>query len=219
MEEKITITAISGWAVPETWFASQIQEAFPNSKVQVVYPDNPEDEDEARNILGCSPSQLYIGYSLGSLWLLKHQNFLSQNCHKAIIAPILAFLNTRQLGGKTSVAQLKYLIKILNSDSNKTDVLRDFFFHADLPYPESQIKDIPERSILIKGLKFLENNSVTGKETNDFLSIIGENDTFLDAGVLRGHIPHLEIVKGAGHSPGPLLKQLANSLANKTHFS
>ena len=58
-------------------------------------------------------------------------------------------------------------------------------------------------------MKFLANNSVTGKETNEFLSIIGENDTFLDAGILRGHIPHLEILEDAGHSPTPLLKQLA----------
>jgi hypothetical protein len=214
MEEKITITAISGWAVPETWFAEQIRKAFPGSDVHVVYPENPENEEEAQNILSRFPTQLYIGYSLGSLWLLKYQDHLPANCHKAILAPILAFLNTGRLGGKTSEAQLKYLIKILSQDSNKPDVLRDFFFHADLPYPENQIKEIPSRKTLIRGLKFLENNSVTGKETNDFLSIIGENDTFLDAGVLRGHIPHLEIVENAGHSPIPLLKQLAKILLN-----
>jgi hypothetical protein len=214
MEEKLTITAISGWAVPETWFAEQIKEAFPGSEIHVVYPENPENEEEAQNILSRSPSQLYIGYSLGSLWLLKYQDHLPPSCHKAILAPILAFLETGRLGGKTSEVQLKYLIKILRRSSNETDVLRDFFFHADLPYPENQIKEIPEIKILIRGLKFLENNSVTGKETNDFLSIIGENDTFLDAGILKGHIPHLEIVEDAGHSPIPLLKKLAKTMLN-----
>lgn len=212
MEDKLTITAISGWAVPETWFAEQIREAFPDSEVHVIYPENPDDEEEAQNILNRLPTQLYIGYSLGSLWLLKYQEHLPLNCHKAILAPILAFLNTGRLGGKTSEAQLKYLIKILSRDSNQSEVLRDFFFHADLPYPENQIKEIPGRNILIRGLKFLENNSVTGKETDDFLSIIGENDTFLDAGTLKGHIPHLEIVEDAGHSPIPLLKQLAKKM-------
>ena len=106
------------------------------------------------------------------------------------------------------------MIKILSNEFSKTNVLRDFFFNADLPYPESQIEEIPERNILIKGLKFLQNNSVTGKETNDFLSIIGENDTFLDAGALKDHIPHLEIVKDVGHSPTPLLKQLAKRMLN-----
>ncbi len=212
MEDKLTITAISGWAVPETWFAEQIREAFPDSEVHVIYPENPDDEEEAQNILNRLPTQLYIGYSLGSLWLLKYQEHLPLNCHKAILAPILAFLNTGRLGGKTSEEQLKYLIKILSRDSNQSEVLRDFFFHADLPYPENQIKEIPGRNILIRGLKFLENNSVTGKETDDFLSIIGENDTFLDAGTLKGHIPHLEIVEDAGHSPIPLLKQLAKKM-------
>ena len=144
--------------------------------------------------------------------MIKYQEHLPINCHKAILAPILAFLNTGRLGGKTSETQLKYLIKILSRDSNQSEVLRDFFFHADLPYPENQIKEIPGRNILIRGLKFLENNSVTGKETDDFLSIIGENDTFLDAGTLKGHIPHLEIVEDAGHSPIRLLKQLAKKM-------
>jgi hypothetical protein len=214
MEKKLTITAISGWAVPVTWFENQIEEAFPNSDIHVIYPENPEDKEEAENILNRLPAQLYIGYSLGSLWLLKYQDYLPANCHKAILAPILAFLNTGQLGGKTSETQLKYLIKILSQSPNETDVLRDFFFHANLPYPENQIKEIPERKVLIRGLKFLENNSVTGKETNDFLSIIGENDTFLDAGILKDHIPHLEIVEDAGHSPIPLLKQLAKQMLN-----
>lgn len=214
MEEKLTITAISGWAVPKAWFAEEIKEVFPNSEVHVVYPENPESEEEAQTILSRLPAKLYIGYSLGSLWLLKYQDHLPSNCHKAILAPILAFLNAEGLGGKTSKIQLKYLIKILSQNESKTDVLRDFFFHADLPYPESQIEEIPGRNILINGLNFLANNSVTGKETNDFLSIIGENDTFLDAGVLRDHIPHLEIIKDAGHSPTLLLKQLAKRILN-----
>ena len=76
MEEKLTITAISGWAIPESWFAEQIKDAFPGSNVNVVYPKNPDNEQEARNILSRSPAKLYLGYSLGSLWLLKYQDCL-----------------------------------------------------------------------------------------------------------------------------------------------
>lgn len=209
MKEKLTITAIPGWAIPITWYADQIKQAFPNSVVQVVYPGNPEEEEEAKYILNGTPSQLYIGYSLGSLWLLKYQTYLPGNCHKAILAPILAFLNKYDLGGKTSETQLKYLIKILKGSSSKKEVLQNFFFHADLPYPETQIDEIPDRKTLIKGLEFLKNNSVTGKETNNFLSIIGENDIFIDAETLKRHIPQLNIVEGAGHSPNLLLRQLA----------
>ena len=93
MEEKLTITAISGWAIPKTWFAEQIKTAFPNAKIQVVYPENPEEKEEARYILNRYQSKLFIGYSLGSLWLLKYQNYLPQYCEKAILAPFLALLN------------------------------------------------------------------------------------------------------------------------------
>ena len=51
MEEKHKITAISGWAIPRTWYAEQIQKAFPYSNIQVIYPENPEDEEEAKYLL------------------------------------------------------------------------------------------------------------------------------------------------------------------------
>ncbi len=210
MEKRLTITAISGWAIPETWFEEQINNVFIDADTRIIYPKNPENKEEARQVLNQYPSDLYIGYSLGSLWLLKYQEFLPQNCHKALLAPILGFLDSSKLGGKTTEAQLKYLIKILKNSSDETEILRDFFFHANLPYPETQIHEIHKREILINGLEFLNNFSVTGKETNDFLSIIGENDTFVDPETLKVHIPHLKIIKGAGHSPTLLLKQLAN---------
>ena len=211
----LTITAISGWAVPETWYADQVKQAFPNSDLKIVYPEDPENSEEAKSILSGFKSQLYIGYSLGSLWLLKYQCYLPQNCQKAIIAPILAFLDKADMGGKTSESQLKYLIKVLAGSSSKMQVLRDFFYHADLPYPESQVHEIRDRETLIKGLEFLQNSSVTGKETNEFLSIIGENDIFIDAETLKVHIPHLEIMSGVGHSPIPLLNQLAQTLQDR----
>ena len=46
-----------------------------------------------------------------------------------------------------------------------------------------------------------------------FVAVDGEG-LFLDAVVLRQHIPHLEIIKDAGHSPTPLLKQLAKRILN-----
>ena len=212
MEKNITITAISGWAIPETWFAEQLKFAFPNSRLKIIYPENPASREEAKNILRLSPSQLYIGYSLGSLWLLKYQNFLPKNCQKAIISPILAFLDKGNLGGKTSESQLKYLIKLLTRCSNYEEVLRKFYFDAKLPYPDEHSHESRDSKILIKGLEFLKDSKVTGKETNDFISIIGEDDAFVDAGVLKSHIPHLKVIKGAGHSPMPLLNKLAKYL-------
>ena len=212
MEKNITITAISGWAIPENWFAEQLKIAFPNSKLKIIYPENPSSKEEAKNILRLFPSQLYIGYSLGSLWLLKYQRFLPKNCQKVIISPILSFLDKGNLGGKTSESQLKYLIKLLIRSSNYDEVLRKFFFDAKLPYPETHIHEIRDKKILIKGLEFLKDSSVTGKDTNEFISIIGEDDTFVDAEILKNHIPQLQIIKGVGHSPIPLLNKLAKYL-------
>ena len=110
----LTITAISGWAVPESWFAEQVKSSFPNSDIKIIYPENPGSAEEAKIILNQFQSQIYIGYSLGSLWLLKYQQFLPKNCKKAIIAPILAFLNKKNLGGKTSESQLKSLMNFLS---------------------------------------------------------------------------------------------------------
>jgi len=212
MEKNITITAISGWAIPQSWFAEQLKFAFPNSQLKIIYPENPSSKEEARNILKLFPSQLYIGYSLGSLWLLKYQSFLPQDCKKALISPILAFLDKGNLGGKTSESQLKYLIKLLTRSSNYEEVLRKFFFDAKLPYPEAYAHEIVDKAILIKGLQFLKDSSVTEKDTNEFISIIGEDDTIVDAEVLKKHIPHLKIIKGVGHSPIPLLNKLAKYL-------
>ena len=47
----LTITAISGWAVPENWFAEQVKTAFPNSDLKVFYPEEPENSEEAKKIL------------------------------------------------------------------------------------------------------------------------------------------------------------------------
>ena len=53
----LTITAISGWAVPETWFAEQVKSSFPNSDIKIVYPENPENAEEAKFILSQFQSQ------------------------------------------------------------------------------------------------------------------------------------------------------------------
>ena len=76
MDNISTITAISGWALPRKWFANEVATAFPGAKIQVIYPETPEKIEEAEIILRQYPADLYIGYSLGSLWLLKYSHLL-----------------------------------------------------------------------------------------------------------------------------------------------
>jgi len=80
MREPQSITAISGWALPPQWFEEQIQQVFPGKPVKGIYPLHPGDSREAKHLLQNISSDLIIGYSLGSLWLAKYQNFLPGGC-------------------------------------------------------------------------------------------------------------------------------------------
>ena len=217
MDNILTITAISGWALPRKWFADEVTNAFPGTRVQIIYPESPESLEEARVLLGRYPADLYIGYSLGSLWLLKYRHLLPDTCIKALLAPILSFLNNDHLGGKTSETQLKYLIRSLKQGSDQSSTAKSFFLHSGLPFLEEKIEDIPDREVLLRGLKFLKTCKARREDAKNFLSILGENDIFINVDILRTHIPDLDIVPGVGHAPGNLLKQLAGRLNWKTH--
>jgi hypothetical protein len=217
MDNISDITAVSGWALPRKWFAEEVANAFPGARVQTIYPEFPESIEEAKVLLGRYPADLYIGYSLGSLWLLKYRDLLSDTCIKALLAPILSFLNKDDFGGTTSEAQLKYLIKSLKQGPDQSTTIKNFFSHCDLPFSEELIEDIPDRKILLRGLAFLKTYKAGREDAKNFLSILGENDIFINGGLLRAQIPDLDIIQGIGHAPGSLLKHLAGRLNWNTH--
>jgi len=216
MDNISAITAISGWALPRKWFAEEIAKAFPGARVQVIYPETPESSEEARILLGQYPADLYIGYSLGSLWLLKYKHLLPDTCIKALLAPILSFLDKDSFGGKTSETQLKYLIRSLKQESDQSATIKGFFSHSDLPFSQEMIEDIPDREVLLRGLEFLKTCKVKKEDAKNFLSILGENDIFINGDILSTHIPDLYIIQSVGHAPGNLLKHLADRLNWKT---
>ena len=217
MDQFLTITAVSGWALPRQWFAEEVATAFPGSQIEVIYPETPEKPEEAEKLLRQYPADLYIGYSLGSLWLLKYKDLLPYSSVKALLAPILSFLVKDGMGGTTSETQLKYLSKILKQHSDKYAGVKKFFAYSDLSFHEKMIKDMPDKEILLKGLDFLKTCRANGGDTKIFLSIVGENDIFIDGDLLKRHIPNLDIVQGVGHAPGNLLKRLAGRLNWKAH--
>jgi len=217
MDQFLTITAVSGWALPRQWFAEEVATAFPGSQIEVIYPETPEKSEEAEKLLRQYPADLYIGYSLGSLWLLKYKDLLPYSSVKALLAPILSFLVKDGMGGTTSETQLKYLSKILKQHSDKYAGVKKFFAYSDLSFHEKMIKDMPDKEILLKGLDFLKTCRANGGDTKIFLSIVGENDIFIDGDLLKRHIPNLDIVQGVGHAPGNLLKRLAGRLNWKAH--
>ena len=209
------ITAVSGWALPCTWFAEQIIARFKNSQVKVLYPKKPFDPEEAQTLLEEAPADLYLGYSLGSLWLLNYRDFIPSAALKGVLAPFLAFSREQAMGGKTRITQLKYLTRILKRNPENSSPLIDFYANCNFPYPKSFLRDLPNHSALIEGLKFLQSASVSSKAVKNFKAIVGEKDIFLDAEKLKKHIPHLQVVKEAGHAPGPLLDRLVKLFATE----
>ena len=205
------ITAVSGWAIPTEWFSEQIQKYFVDSEVNVIYPSDPFDSEEARIKLNEKPADLYLGYSLGSLWMFRHRHLFPKTSIKAVLAPILAFTKEHDMGGKTTSTQLNYLIKLLQRKDNENPLV-DFYANCNIPFPRILLKTLPSRSILIKGLEFLQSVIASKNSVFDFKVIVGENDIFLDAIKLKNLIPQTQIVTGAGHAPDQLLSKLARTL-------
>ena len=202
------ITAISGWAIPTDWFSKQISKYFINSDIHIIYPDDPFDTEEAQIKLNEVPADLYLGYSLGSLWMFRHRNFIPKTSIKVVLAPILGFTKDHNLGGKTTVPQLNYLIKLLKQNKDDAPLL-NFYANCNIPFPRILLKTLPNRSTLIKGLEFLKSVIASKNSVMDFIVIVGGNDVFLDAIKIKNLIPQTEIVLGAGHAPDRLLKKLA----------
>ena len=113
------------------------------------------------------------------------------------------------MGGKTTATQLDYLLKLLKQNDSEAPLV-DFYANCNIPFPRILLRTLPKRSILIKGLEFLQSVIATKNSVLDFKVIVGDNDVFLDAIRLKTLIPQTEIVLGAGHSPDQLLKKLAN---------
>ena len=205
------ITAVSGWAIPTEWFSEQIQKYFVDSEVNVIYPSDPFDSEEARIKLNEKPADLYLGYSLGSLWMFRHRHLFPKTSIKAVLAPILAFTKEHDMGGKTTSTQLNYLIKLLQRNDNENPLV-DFYANCNIPFPRILLKTLPSRSILIKGLEFLQSVIASKNSVIDLKVIVGENDIILDAIKLKNLIPQTQIVTGAGHAPDQLLSKLARTL-------
>ncbi len=208
----MNIAAAAGWAIPSEWFARMIRESFPAATVNVLVPNDPADAAEARTLLQSVRADLYIGYSLGSLWLLTHQAFLPENTKRALLAPILGFCREQDRGGKTPETKLKYLIRVLTRNPEERSPLLDFHADCGLAFTGSDLDSLPDAAVLLNGLEFLRAAQASADDAAGFTALLGDRDPFLDAVRLKQLIPALEILPGAGHSPAPLIRRLAERL-------
>ncbi len=203
------ITAICGWAITEDWFENCIKQVFPECNVNAVYPNNPSDSNEAEKIINKNySSDIFIGYSLGSLWLAYHKEFLPKDCVKILISPILGFSREHSKGGKIPSRQLKLFKQSLKRGNDIKYLLEDFFKLGSIKIPPDYKKESLSKDLLLKGLEFLEKYSVSYSEVRDFIVILGGRDPFTDGKILIKFIPHLLIISDADHNPEPLLNQV-----------
>ncbi len=216
MEKQINITAVCGWALPEDWFRQLVEGYFPEARVRACYPKNPESDEEAKTLLE-PQTDWVIGYSLGSLWLLYHKNKSPPQTNVAVLAPILAFTEEKNLGGKTPLGKLKYQKKMLNQSDDYTAAMRGFFDLSGIRLPENDLQQPYSRDILIRGLEFLEAASVAPQTAADCIAITGQRDPLLDGPHLKKLIPHLTLVEDCDHSPQKLFSCLAQHPELKRH--
>tara|TARA_B100000686_G_scaffold343193_1_gene423602 strand:- start:1396 stop:2040 length:645 start_codon:yes stop_codon:yes gene_type:complete len=212
MPKPLTITAICGWAVPKRWFEHLIHQRFPNYLANVIYPQNPLNQTESKSILSKITSDLIIGYSLGSLWILYYRHYISPRIKIALLAPILALPKEHKLGGKISEIQIKYISKMISRNPDDNSPILSFYNLSGFQPPDSLLNEFTDKERLINGLRFLYTARASGQIESDIISIIGETDPLLDAEILKHYIPNLIIIPHKGHAPEPLLDRLSKDL-------
>ena len=203
------ITAVCGWAISPSGFRKQLEPFFPNEQIRIIYPERPEDDGEAKGLLDEFSSDLYVGYSLGSLWLLRHRRHIPETSAKVLLAPILGFTKEKELGGKIPLGQLRYFIRNLHRAGDMESVVSEFYDLGKINMPLPSRDEFSDKEVLIRGLEFLK--TVCAPAAENWMALLGEKDPFLDWTQLQAHIPNLQVVPNAGHSPDSLLKQLAGN--------
>ena len=205
MANSLTITIISGWAIPESWLAGQAASVCPQADIHCVYPRDPFDPEEAEHLL-TTPADAVIGYSLGSLWLLHHRALIPESVMPVLMAPILAFPQEAGLGGKTPKSQLEFFLRTVERTQELPTVLGDFLALGEIVLPDAARRSIPERDVLARGLVFLRDASVTAEDAGGMEAVLGDRDPFTDAAALKPFLPDLHVLQDCGHQPGPLLR-------------
>jgi len=208
MAKRLKITAVCGWAIPEQWFAGLVEKSFPGSDVRVIYPTRPQDRGEAKGLIAKLPCDIYIGHSLGCLWLLYHKDLLPDVAAKIMLAPIIDCADNG-IGSNIPSGQIKNLIRQIKKQPDYAPYVLDFFKFCRMDIPNSLMRQIHDRETLLEGLEFLLGYSANKIFLKDCICLAGDADALLDSEKLKNAIPQLHIIHGAGHGPEKLLEALA----------
>lgn len=194
------IAWVLGWAVPESWFAAQAQAAFPNDEHR-FFSAEPNWLDQ---LLAGGPWDAIAGYSLGTLLILEEAEVLGRLAPRVtLLAPVLAFAQEEQRGGKVPRAQVRYLARWVRREP--TAALADFYARAGLSGCDAAGLSVSAET-LQWGLEKLAQERV-GELVwpRGWAGYIGSADALLDASVMKRLQPAINVIEGASHHPLELL--------------
>jgi hypothetical protein len=196
---------ISGWAVPESWFAGQARGALPAAEHVVVGTR----AGAVEALLRRGPFDRVCGYSLGSHLLLSQASALPPGCPVSLLAPIWSFCSEEDRGGKISRTQIRLLARWLRTDL--AAALLDFYSRSGLGHGAWSLESVAAED-LPWGLEVLAASSMEPRLPKGWSAWCGSDDALIDANRLRDLEPRVKIVSGVTHHPAGLLRALAEEM-------
>ncbi|HXB01514.1 MAG TPA: methyltransferase domain-containing protein [Opitutaceae bacterium] len=196
---------LMGWAVSEAWFAPLARQALPEAEHVFVAVE----PDALAQLEKAGPFDWVVGYSLGSLLLLREAARVDRIGRVALLAPIFAFLREAELGGRVAQTQVRQLSRWLRRDEHAA--LADFYARAGLDVPQEHMPSAAT-DILLWGLERLENDRAEPPLPAGWRAWCGANDALLDAARLGELASSVQIVAGATHHPAALLRAFAEEV-------
>jgi hypothetical protein len=200
---------LSGWAVPPSWIVEEARAAFPGAKHIAASPS------EASMVVARKNFDALGGYSLGSLWLLMHAKDFPETISVILLAPIFSFPAENGDGGRLALAQLRLQRRRFRKEP--AAAVNDFYRRSGLDNEAPKANDFSDQQIaaLDTELGWLETWRVVAPPPKHWRGFIGENDSLLDAEILRQQWPALQVVSDTGHAPSPLLRAAAKEFPMK----
>jgi hypothetical protein len=204
-EKAMKIGWLLGWAAPPAWFAPLACGLFPHAEHTFVAAE----PDALARLEKGRPFDWVVGYSLGSLLLLKAAAVADGLGRVALLAPIFAFPREAELGGRVARAQVRQLSRWLGR--NAPAALADFYARSGLDVPPD-CAPASATDPLLWGLEQLEKDRVEPPLPPGWHAWCGANDALLDAARLNSLSPSVRIVAGATHHPAALICAFAEEV-------
>ena len=184
---------IGGWGLPPTYTETLARRYFPKIEHCCLAPTS-----NWSKALGKGTFSHIIGYSLGAfLVLLQEEVHRTEDDPSVILfAPFIDFKREAEVGGRIAAARLNILHRHLIR--RPLAALSDFYAAAGLGLPSPKELPYPLEDLLW-GIEILLQKTVAPETIAPTLSFIGDRDPLLDATVMSGAIPNLNVLSRVDH--------------------